>query len=556
MANGDLIKLGTLHMNGAKQLRPTKPWRTNSVPPGAPSVGNIPSYIVGATLDIKDTDAIDGYKMQWVEVNGGESNLLIGDCIALVNISHDDLKALGLIEGKEVTIDGKQYLLRILTGGNDYRTGSYTYSGGKLPNEWDKYITNEGNIPGLLKPSSKDLDSTADAADFNGTHNKLWNWFYTYSWCQETYVGNVASRVHRGNDSARNWIYSSSTTRTANLGWRPVLELLDTAPNISGSDEDLGPKTKNFEIKYQVDDPELENIITIKESLNGEEIKTITPAERNVDYTINIHVYDLEVGEHTITIQATNNDGGDTLRTYTFTRASLKKFLIDSEEGALTLDSLGELEVIKDSKPIKDDFLEHGFEDEELTSFDLSKLSVFTKPNLLIYSEELDPKLKLKAIPKAQLVKPTDDIKLKMLSKINTMTLTSNKTGQGVVKIIFSVDSGVTWKTYNSETLEFEDVETIDIKNVKEKGINADIFNSLNTKWNEVVTEGKIRFAYYLEIENEDDIANVDKLEINMDLTGKWKKAIHATDYDYEYDNEHIYVTFNTDGSYKVNYAE
>ena len=160
MANGELIKLGTLHMGGTKQLRPTKPWRNDNVAPGGSGNGNIPNYVASASLDIRNTDSNDAYKMQWVEVTDGDKKLLIGDRNALVNISHDDLKALNLVDGKKVTIDGQEYLLRILSGGNDFRSGSDHYSGGKLPNEWDKYITNEDSIPGLLKPASTDLDSS------------------------------------------------------------------------------------------------------------------------------------------------------------------------------------------------------------------------------------------------------------------------------------------------------------------------------------------------------------------------------------------------------------
>lgn len=112
--------------------------------------------------------------MQWGEVvNDGDKKLLIGDRNALVNISHDDLNNLGLITGKKVTIDGQEYLSRVLTGGNDFRTASDHYSGGKLPNEWDKYIVNEGNISGLLKPAASDLDGSPNATDFNSAHNKL-----------------------------------------------------------------------------------------------------------------------------------------------------------------------------------------------------------------------------------------------------------------------------------------------------------------------------------------------------------------------------------------------
>ncbi|KON90536.1 hypothetical protein AF333_29115, partial [Aneurinibacillus migulanus] len=67
MANGDLIKLGTLYLGGVKQARPTRPWRGDSIPSGASAKGDIPSYSVGQTIEIRNTDASDAYKVQWRE---------------------------------------------------------------------------------------------------------------------------------------------------------------------------------------------------------------------------------------------------------------------------------------------------------------------------------------------------------------------------------------------------------------------------------------------------------------------------------------------------------
>ena len=114
MANGDLIKLGTFYLNGVKQPRPTKPWGTDSTPPGAPSAGDIPVFSAGQSIEIRDTDPNDAYKIQWREVNDGSKKLLISDRVLLVNVSWDDLNAQGLIFGKTITIDGQQYKLQLM----------------------------------------------------------------------------------------------------------------------------------------------------------------------------------------------------------------------------------------------------------------------------------------------------------------------------------------------------------------------------------------------------------------------------------------------------------
>lgn len=205
MANGDLVKLGTLYVNNVKMARPTKPWRNDSTPTGAPSAGDIPNYSSG-NIEIRDTDANEAYQIYWREVTVGTTKMLIADRNLLVNVSWDTLNAQGLIDGKTITINGQPYKVRVLTGGANYRSGSDNYSGGTLPNEWDNIIVNEGAYSGLPTPVASDLDSTQDATDFNSAHNQIWHWYYCYSWAKEVYTGNSASRASRGYSSARYWV--------------------------------------------------------------------------------------------------------------------------------------------------------------------------------------------------------------------------------------------------------------------------------------------------------------------------------------------------------------
>src|SRR5690554_583973 len=230
LANGDLHLLGTFYKAGVKQLVPTNPWRSGSTPGG----GNIPVFSAGQSLEIRDTDPNSAYQLRWREVNIGSKKLLIADRNILEQVSWNDLNAQNLIFGKEITIDGQQYKLRVLTGGEEKRgggTGS-SYDGGKLPNEWDDIIVNEGNYPGLPKPSSTDLDSNLNDTDKNSAHNQFWNWYYMYSWCQETYKHDGAYRALRGSSSARHWDWDGASIRNHIVGWRPVLEALWSPPKM------------------------------------------------------------------------------------------------------------------------------------------------------------------------------------------------------------------------------------------------------------------------------------------------------------------------------------
>ena len=67
--------------------------------------------------DLIIRDTVPGLEITWVEYDG----LLMARYPVLCKISFDDLKFAGLIQGKQVQIDGVRYELRLLRGGlRDY----------------------------------------------------------------------------------------------------------------------------------------------------------------------------------------------------------------------------------------------------------------------------------------------------------------------------------------------------------------------------------------------------------------------------------------------------
>ena len=316
------VKLGGFYNNGAILKRPTRPWRNDDTPPGASGDGDIPSMSGSmANYTFGNTPSADANKLQWVKIKDGDKTLLICDRVILVSVSWDDLNSQGYITGKTVTIDGAKYKCRVLTGGSDYR-GSNSYEGGTpTNNEWDRFITREEVISGLPAPVSSDLDSNQNSTDLNSSHNKFWNWFYVYSWCQEVYADNASRRVYRGFNSARHFIWSSSGARYADLGFRPVLEVLNTDPLISDSDRNLGDKNTNFTIEYTVDDADSGDVLTATESLDGRTTKSFAPT-RKAKNTISINIKEVSLGKHTVKVVVTDGQGGTATRTWTFTRVN------------------------------------------------------------------------------------------------------------------------------------------------------------------------------------------------------------------------------------------
>lgn len=278
--------------------------------------GSISNYSFG------NTPSDDAKKLQWVKIKDGDKTLLICDRVILVDVTWNDLNSAGWIFGKEVTIDGAKYKLRSLTGGSNYRNTSDAYAGGTpTNNEWDRFITREEVITGLPAPVSSDLDSNLNSTDFSSTHNALWNWAGVYTWCQETYSSNTSYRAYRGYFSARYWDNYSATYSFSIVGFRPVLEILNTDPLISDSDRDLGDKNSNFTITYTVDDADSGDVLTATESLDGQTTKSFAPT-RNLVNTISVDVDSLSLGKHTVKVVVSDGQGGTATRTWTFTRTN------------------------------------------------------------------------------------------------------------------------------------------------------------------------------------------------------------------------------------------
>ena len=274
-----------------------------------------------ANYTFGDTPSADANKLQWVKIKDGDKTLLICDRVILVSVSWDDLNGQGYVTGKTITIDGTKYKCRLLTGGSNRRNNDWYAGGTPTNNEWDRFITREEVITGLPAPVSSDLDTNLNTTDHNSAHNQLWHWVGVYSWCQETWAENASYRALRGYNSARFWNYNYATHQYAHVGFRPVLEVLNTDPLISDSDRDLGDKNSNFTITYTVDDSDSGDVLTATESIDGQTTKSFAPTRNSVN-TITVPVDELSLGSHTVKVVVTDGQGGTATRTWTFTRTN------------------------------------------------------------------------------------------------------------------------------------------------------------------------------------------------------------------------------------------
>lgn len=170
MAN--IIKLGSLFLDG-------RPVETGM------------QYVPSQTIEVGEMTP--SKEIGWVAVNG----LLIADQCLLTNVSWDDLDVQGLVFGKEVTVQGLRFKIRLLKVGSKE----------DVPNEWDA------------------------ALDAVGEDDTLWHWDHKFFWGQEPVSGSVSHRAVRGYRSARYWRNYSATDSYPYLGFRPALEPLPTDPS-------------------------------------------------------------------------------------------------------------------------------------------------------------------------------------------------------------------------------------------------------------------------------------------------------------------------------------
>lgn len=232
------VQLGGFYHNGTVLKRPTKPWRVDMEPISGygGGVGDIPKMSDSsmANYTFGNTPSIEANRLQWHKIKDGDKTLLICDRAILVYVSWNDLNAQGYVTGKTITIDGEKYKCRLITGGSSKREDSNLNAlGTPTNNEWDRFIYCEAAITGLPVPLSSDLDGRIDATDKRSEHNQFWNWLGIYCLCQEIPTTKEELRVLRGYGSPGQWydMYSGSA-RYEHIGFRPVLEVLNTAPTM------------------------------------------------------------------------------------------------------------------------------------------------------------------------------------------------------------------------------------------------------------------------------------------------------------------------------------
>ena len=137
-----------------------------------------------------------------------EHSLFIANYNVTHTISWNDLNTAGLIFGKDYVAGGVGYTLRAPSVGSGNTGSGDSERGTPQSNEWDAVL------------------------DKNSGYIKNWNGIY--SWGQDTTRYSSSYRAFRGYNSARYWFDNLATRSFLDVGFRPVLEVLN--PDALGSD--------------------------------------------------------------------------------------------------------------------------------------------------------------------------------------------------------------------------------------------------------------------------------------------------------------------------------
>jgi hypothetical protein len=117
------------------------------------------------------------------------------------------------------------------------------------------------------------------------------------------------------------------------------------------------------------------------------------------------------------------------------------------------------------------------------------------------------------AAPKPMLVLQNTDYNI--TTAIKSAVTTVNLSGSGVIKLVCSVDGGVTWKTWTGSA--WATIDISNLSNVDTSALTPTVLNSLTQSQWQLLTGSSqlIRLGWYLKQSVSKDVCNVDSIRIN-----------------------------------------
>ena len=161
----------------------------------------VPFTYVGTVEAYKLTSAMATTE-EYAQQNKYAHSLFVADYAVTLKVNWNNLDTASLIFGKDYASGGVDYTLRAPSCGSGFTGSGDSECGTPQSNEWDAVL------------------------DKNSGYVKNWN--DIYSWGQDTSSYESWYRAVRGSNSARSWIHNYATNSYPFVGFRPVLEVLNS----------------------------------------------------------------------------------------------------------------------------------------------------------------------------------------------------------------------------------------------------------------------------------------------------------------------------------------
>jgi len=153
---------------------------------------------------------------------------------------------------------------------------------------------------------------------------------------------------------------------------------------------------------------------------------------------------------------------------------------------------------------------------------------------------------------KQKIMLAAGDINLSSAECINSVTLTSS----GSIKVIVSIDAGLSWKSWNGSG--WIDIEAT-TEDVLAKGMTQGSLGAITKAQWLLIGEKPLtmRFGYSLVPSSAAEVCQADRININVDMLGSWERQAVGTAYKELVggrSGETISVSLLSNGDYKINY--
>jgi hypothetical protein len=208
-------------------------------------------------------------------------------------------------------------------------------------------------------------------------------------------------------------------------------------------------------------------------------------------------------------------------------------------------------------KTISNDFIDNGIcGSGKLWYYPIDKTKIQSLDSFT-FIDDIIPSLSISGANLPQLLLANGNINLTGISQLTQIIWNPTVSGTGIVRLIMSFNSGINW--YGFDGVSFNEVNVYDLFDVKLKGMTALIANAMSVSDIESIRNQSsiIKFGYYIEKNNINDIANNNNIQLIVSMPGS-NSICDSSKYtvNLESDNKTITYNFNTSGTYTINYVD